>query len=137
MSVESSTTDPRALRTRSKKARSAVSNGTKLLMADGRSPWSRRFRDICADHCADLGGFEHLSAAEIAIIKRAATLQVELEAQEARLANGDAKGFSLVEFAQCSNGLRRLLETVGIKRVPRDCTPTLASIIREHSGSTE
>lgn len=137
MSLESSTIDPPALRTRSKKARSAVSNGTRLLMADGRSPWSRRFRDIVVGHCNDLGGYENLSTAEIAIVKRAATLQVELEAQEARLANGEAKGFSLIEYAQAANGMRRLLETVGIKRVAKDCTPTLASIIREHSGSTE
>jgi hypothetical protein len=138
MSVESSAIDPPALRTRSKKARSAVSNGTKLLMADGRSPWARRFRDICADHCADLGGFENLSAAEIAIIKRAATLQVELEAQEARLASGEApNGFSLVEFAQVANGLRRLLETVGIKRVARDVTPNLNDLVARHRAELE
>jgi hypothetical protein len=131
MSLESSTIDPRALRARSKKARSAVSNGTRLINADGRSPWARRFRDICADHCADLGGYENLSAAEIAIIRRAATIQVELEAQEARLANGEAKGFSLIEYAQAANGMRRLLETVGIKRVPRDVTPSLADILRD------
>ncbi len=112
------------------RARSAIANGRKLIMADGRSMWAKRFIEICAGHCDDLGGFENLSQAKIAIVKRAATLQVELESQETRLANGDApKGFSLVEFAQVANGLRRLLETVGIKRVPRDVTPTLAEIL--------
>jgi hypothetical protein len=131
MQSECNSTEPPALRRRSKTQRSAVSNGTKLLMADGRSPWSRRFRDIVVATCNDLGGYENLSAAEIAIVRRAATIQVELEAQEARLANGEAKGFSLIEYAQAANGMRRLLETVGIKRVPRDVSPSLADILRD------
>lgn len=130
---ESQPNTPHCLGKRPKVARSSVSNGSRLLMADGRSPWSRRFRDIVALHCQDLGGYENLSQAELAIIRRAATLQVELEAQEAKAANGEAK-IDLVAFAQVANGLRRLLETIGIKRTPRDVTPTLASIIAEHKG---
>jgi hypothetical protein len=114
---------------KSPRARSPVANGKRLIMADGRGFWAKRFIEICAGHCEDLGGYENLSQAEIAIIKRAATLEVELEAQETRLAKGEGK-IDLVAFAQVSNGLRRLLETVGIKRVPRDVTPTLAEILR-------
>jgi hypothetical protein len=117
-------------------ASSRITNGARLLMADGRSPWSRRYRDIVAMHCEDLGGYEHLSQAELAIIRRAATLQVELEAQEAALASGEAKGFSLVEYAQCANGMRRLLETVGIRRIPRDCTPDLRDILAAHNAAS-
>jgi hypothetical protein len=116
-------------------ASSRITNGAKVLMADGRSPWSRRYRDIVALHCSDLGGYEHLSQAEIAIIRRAATLQVELEAQEAALASGEKK-IDLVTFAQVSNGMRRLLETVGIKRVPRDVTPSLAEILNGDGGAS-
>ncbi len=136
MHAESTTIKHPALRQRSKTQRSAVSNGTKLLMADGRSPWSRRFGDIVFAHCSDLGGHENLSQAEIAIIKRAATLQVELEAKEAALANGEGK-IDLAEFAQVANGMRRLLETVGIKRVARDVTPSLADIIRQHESAQD
>ena len=105
-------------------------------MADGRSPWSRRFRDIVALHCSDLGGYENLSQAELAIIRRASTLQVELEAQEAQLASGNSK-INLVEFAQVSNGLRRLLETIGLKRVARDVTPSLKDILAKHAAKED
>ncbi len=129
MTVETSEKNPEWMRTRTPRARTPVANGNKLLLADGRSMWSKRFREICAAHCQDLGGFEHLSQAELAIIKRAATLQVELEAKEAALADGIGK-IDLAEFAQVSNGMRRLLETVGIKRVPRDVTPTLRDLMQ-------
>jgi hypothetical protein len=121
------------------RARSAIANGRKLIMADGRSMWAKRFIETCSEMCADLGGFETLSASELAMVKRCSTLIVELESQETRLARGEGK-IDLVAFAQISNGLRRMLETLhsqALKRVARDCTPDLASIIREHAGSTE
>jgi hypothetical protein len=105
-----------------------VSNGTRLLMADGRSQWSRRYRDLVAGHVNDLGGVEELSQAEMAIIRRAATLQVELEASEARLASGMT--VNIVEFAMVSNQMRRLLESVGLKRIARDVTPRLSDIVQ-------
>jgi hypothetical protein len=133
MSIEGPELEPRWLGKRPRVTRTPIGNGTKLIMADGRGTWAKRYREICAAHCSDLGGFENLSQAELAIIKRAATLQVELEAQEATLANGEApKGFSLVEFAQVSNGLRRLLETVGIKRVCRDISVSIDDLVAKH-----
>jgi hypothetical protein len=133
MTFESREVDPKWMGKRPPRARTRVGNGASLLLADGRSTWAKRYREICAAHCSDLGGFENLSQAELAIIKRAATLQVELEAQEAALANGEApKSFSLVEFAQVSNGLRRLLETVGIKRVPVDISVSIDDLVAKH-----
>ncbi len=46
-------------------ARSKVSNGARLLMADGRSPWSRRYCDLVARHVSDLGGLDMLNQAEV------------------------------------------------------------------------
>ncbi|MGJ0510342.1 MAG: hypothetical protein ACR652_25125 [Methylocystis sp.] len=128
--------EPRWSGRKDKRARTPIANGTRLIMADGRSLWAKRFTEICSAHCADLGGFDNLSQAELAIIKRAATLQVELEALETRLANGEGK-IDLVAFAQISNGMRRLLETVGIRRRPRDCTPNLAEIVASHHNDAE
>jgi hypothetical protein len=124
---------PRWTARKAKQARTPIANGRKLIMADARSLWAKRYQEICAAHCADLGGFENLSQAELAILKRAATIEVELEAQETRLANGECKGFDLATFAQVSNGLRRLLETVGIRRVARDVTPNLADLVARHN----
>jgi hypothetical protein len=131
MDAETTPIEPRWAGNRPKPAQTRIGNGAKLLLADGRSTWSKRFREIVLAHCADLGSFENLSAAELAIIKRAATLQVELEALETRLANGEGK-VDLAIFAQVANGMRRLLETVGIRRRARDCTPSLADIVASH-----
>jgi hypothetical protein len=138
MTLETETIDAPILKPRRpKKGRCAITNGRRLLMADGRSPWARRFRDIVALHCADLGGYQNLSQAQMAIIRRCATLQIELESQEARLASGDTKGFSLTEFAQVSNGLRRMLETIGLSRVARDVTPSLTDLVMAHHADAE
>ena len=78
-------------------------------------------------HISDLGGPEAASEAERSIIRRAATLTIELERLEAKfstLPNGP-RDSDLDMYQRCSNSLRRLLETIGIKRVPRDVTPSL------------
>jgi hypothetical protein len=104
-----------------KSARSAISNGKRLLPGiDNRSPWVRRCRDIIADLTSDRGGVSELSAAEASLIRRAATLSVELEALEVRFAtDGQANGNDLDLYARASGGLRRILETLGIHRRAR------------------
>jgi hypothetical protein len=60
-------------------ARSRVANGRAVLPGvDGRSTWVRRLRDVMALHLSDLGGDDNVSEAERSIIRRAATLTVEL-----------------------------------------------------------
>src|SRR5438874_13808595 len=62
----------------SRKVRSAVSNGTKLLVDyDGRSPWGRRLKDLLSDLSADLGGADSLSEAEKVLIRRTAMLALQ------------------------------------------------------------
>ena len=87
--------------------RSRVSNGTAILPGvDGRSTWVRRLRDLIALHLSDLGGEDATSEAERSIVRRIATLTVELERMESRL-----------------------LESIGLKRVPRDVTPSVADYV--------
>jgi hypothetical protein len=75
-------------------------------------------------HLADLGGEGFVSEAERSIIRRAATLTVELERLELKFAlAGQACADDLELYQRTANSLRRLLESVGIKRVPRDVTP--------------
>ena len=109
--------------------RSRVTNG-KLFAAtirDGRSGWSRRLQDLLSLHVADLGGEDVVSDAERSIIRRIATITVELEWIEQSFALSK-QGPTLEQldlYFRGSNSLRRLLEAIGLKRVARDVTHDL------------
>jgi len=107
--------------------RSRVTNGRGLLPnVDGRTIWVRRFRDLIALHLSDLGGSDRASEAEKAIVRRIATLIVELERLEMCFAEaGQATDHQLELYQRTANTLRRLLEAVGLQRRPKDVTPTL------------
>jgi hypothetical protein len=86
-----------------------------------RSPWVRRFRDVQYLHLSDLGGPAAVSESENSLVRRAAVLTVQLEQIEAKFsANPDASAADLDLYQRMTNTLRRLLETLGIKRRPRD-----------------
>jgi hypothetical protein len=116
--------------------RSAVTNGRLFATAirDGRSGWSRRLQDLLSLDIADLGGEDMVSDAERSLIRRIATITVELEWIEQKFALS-SKGPSAEEldmYLRGSNSLRRLLESIGLKRVARDVTPpTLDDIAAE------
>ena len=101
--------------------KSAVSNGTRLLPGiDNRGPWVRRCKDIMADLTSDRGGVSELSAAEASLIRRAATMSVELEALEKKFAtDGQASANDLDLYGRTTGNLRRVLETLGIHRRAR------------------
>jgi hypothetical protein len=75
--------------------KSRITNGSALLPGvDGRSPWVRRAKDVISSHLSDLGGVDNTSAAERSIVRRVATLTVELERLEEKFAldvNRDGK----------------------------------------------
>lgn len=104
-------------------ARSRITNGRQLLPhVDGRSVWARRLRDVLDAHVADKG--EDVSEAELSILRRAATLTVELEFLEAALAEarsggGNVDASDLDLYQRMANSLRRLLESVGVERRQR------------------
>jgi hypothetical protein len=110
-----------------RQGRSRVTNGSAVLAGvDGRSTWVRRLRDLIGIHLSDLGGNDAVSEAERSIVRRAATLTVELERLEAAFAEaGEAQPDQLDLYQRTAGNLRRLLESVGLERRPRDITPTL------------
>jgi hypothetical protein len=117
---------------RSVRNRSAVTNRKRLFVdGDGRSPWARRWRDLVELHAGDLGGINMLSEAQFSLIKRAATIEVELELSEGKMSMG--QDVDLDVFTRSASHLRRILETLGIERRPRDVTPTL----REYLAATQ
>jgi hypothetical protein len=103
--------------------RSAVTNGKRLFVeGDGNSAWTRRYRDLIAAHIADLGGASVLSEAQISLVKRATAIECELEQLEGRLSLGQT--VDLDAFTRAASHLRRIFETLGLKRVPFDITPS-------------
>lgn len=118
----------------SKKAKSSVTNGRRLFIdgeIDQRTNVARRFRDLVQLHSADLGGVDFLSEAQMQLVRRVAMIEVQLESLEGRMVAGD-DAVNLEEFARVSSHLRRLWEALGVRRVARDVTPTLADIVAAH-----
>ena len=107
---------------RSPKIRSRVTNGRQSYVdGDGNSAWARRWRDLVALHIADLGPAETLSEAQTSLIRRCATIEIELEAMEGRLSKGEPA--DLDAYTRACGHLRRVLETLGLERRARDVTP--------------
>ncbi len=120
-----------ALDTTKSHGRSRISNGSALLAGvDGRSTWVRRLRDLIALHLSDLGGEDAVSEAERSIVRRIATLTVELERMESVFAiAGEALPDQIDLYQRTANSLRRLLEAVGLERRAHDVTPSLADYL--------
>ena len=114
--------------------RSAVSNGSQLFIdhLDARSAWTRRLRDLIADHISDLGGEEALSQAERLLVRRCAMLALQLELMEQNFAHnedGAASTKAFDAYQRATNTLRRTLEALGLRRRARDVTPTLSKYL--------
>jgi hypothetical protein len=106
---------------RPKRKSSAVSSGRRMFVqGDSSSAWSRRYRDIVVGHLSDLGGRSALSEAEISLVKRVSTLELECEQAEGRLSMGQEVDLDL--YQRMTNSLRRTLETLGLERKSRDVT---------------
>jgi hypothetical protein len=94
----------------------------------------RRLRDVIQLHFADMGHEDSISEAEKSIIRRCATLTVELERLELVFALSDgAKPEQIDLYQRTANSLRRMLEAVGLERRSKDVTPapTLDEIAEE------
>jgi hypothetical protein len=114
--------------------RSAVTNGRRsFVQGDGNTQWARRWRDLIALHASDLGGGDQLSEAQRSLIRRAATIEIELEAQEGKLSEGIE--VDLDTYARAAGHLRRVLETLGIERHARNVTPDPLSYARAMDAS--
>jgi hypothetical protein len=107
--------------------RSRITNGRLLAGVDGRSPWVRRCKDVIRAHLSDK---PDATAAEQAIIRRAAVLIVELERLERQFAlAGEADPMTLDLYGRVAGNMRRLLESVGLDRRAKDVTPSLSELL--------
>jgi hypothetical protein len=114
---------------KSKVASSKVTNGSKLFLpgVDGRSSLARRARDVFDNFCRDLGGYDILSEAQTQLCRRAAMISIKCEEMESHGANGEQIDLDI--FGKLTDRLGRTLQRLGIKRIPKDVTPTLAQYI--------
>jgi hypothetical protein len=116
---------------RAVRPRSAVTSGRQLFVkgGDAKSAWSRRFHDLILCHISDLGGTDMLTEAKFSLIRRASAIECELERLDARLSRGEY--VDMDAYARVAGHLRRMFETLGVERKPRDVTPTLNEIAEE------
>ena len=113
-----------------KRGRSRVTNGNgAFIRGDGRSLWTRRWKDLIELHARDISpnGAAHLSEAQKSLIRRAATLEIEMESIEGRLSEGGPGDLST--YAAAAGHLKRILELLGIERRQKD-VPTLSDILQ-------
>jgi hypothetical protein len=106
--------------------RSGVTTGRAVFVeGDGNSKWARRYRDLIAAHCSDLGGTDVLSEAQLSLIRRASAIELELEQMEGKLSLGEQ--IDLDVFTRSASHLRRLFETLGSKTgIERKCRDVTA-----------
>lgn len=98
----------------------------------------RRLKDLIAGHVADLGGRDAISEAEFCIVRRCAFLTLELELLEAKFEiEGEATLRQLEAYQRVSNSLRRLLESLGLRRRPKDVTPDLETYLASKRRQAE
>jgi hypothetical protein len=120
-------------RTLRKRPRSAVTSGRRLFVqGDPNSAWSRRYHDLVVGHINDLGGRDLLSEAQLSLIRRAASIECELERLDAALSIGQP--VSLDEYGRATSHLRRLFETLGIERRARNIEVDPLDYAKEHAA---
>jgi hypothetical protein len=103
---------------RRKRPRSAVTSGRQqFITGNPNSAWARRFADLILGHVSDLGGRSTMSEAQLALCKRAAGLECELEQLDGRLSLGQE--INLDSYGRAASHLRRMLESLGLERRAR------------------
>jgi hypothetical protein len=133
MSDVRSTTDGRDRRVRSR-----VSNGSRLLPScDGRSTWARIMRDTFSSLVAHCGGADVISETRRLASRRTSVLESELCFLEDKFAKLRAEGSepdasTLDLYGRLADRQRRLSESLGWDRTPRDVTSDLSVYLAQN-----
>ena len=118
----------------------AIGSGTDTLLSmasvpyvgdlDGRTKAARLYRAALVALIEDRGGAEAMSNAELLLARRAAGAATLCDTIESRIVAGEDLKADLVNgYLAASNVFRRLVTTLGLRRVPRDIT-TLAEYMK-------
>jgi hypothetical protein len=98
-----------------------------LANLDGRTSAAKRVRALIADIAADLGGADHMTAAEHEIARRAAIAGAVLSDLEAQWLSG--RPIDLGAYSTLANTQSRLLKMLGLQRRSTDITPSLSTYL--------
>lgn len=101
---------------------------------DKRTSAYRETRKLIDEIEGDLGGSDRLSTAERQLVQHAAVQGAFLADLEARWLQGEP--IDPIEHCTISNSQRRLIETVGLRRVPRDVVPRLRDYLEGKAAET-
>src|SRR6516164_2071066 len=82
---------------------------------------------------ADAGGHDQLTTGQRQIIQRIALTCALAEHLEARWLSGEEIDPTI--YCTLANAQKRLLELVGLRRLPRDVTPSLTDYLRSHNAA--
>ena len=96
----------------------AVGGVLSIDALDRRTRPYRRYETIRGAVLADMGGAENVSEVQRQLISKFATIALQLEVMEAAAIEGNEIDLDL--FGRCAGHLRRIAETLGLARVPRD-----------------
>jgi hypothetical protein len=129
MTIEISSLDRSEAVAQSPRVRSRVTNGrSPFVEIDGRGPWARRWRDVLAEIISDIGGHEAgLSEGQRQLARRCATIAIACERMEGEAALGHE--IDLDAYGTLTDRLGRCFQRLGLKRQPRDVTPSLSEYL--------
>jgi hypothetical protein len=101
---------------------------------NGMTSWNRTVREVHGAMAQHLGGEDMITTPETLLIRRIAVFEAEMRLMEAKIAGDrqakhdpDEKYVDL--YSRLVNAQRRLLESVGMKRVPRTIVPSLEEYV--------
>lgn len=99
---------------------------------DGRTRARKLFDSIASGIENDLGGREHLSTVELALVEAFAGAALHLNDLNARLLLGQK--IDLAEHAAAIGAMVRVAARIGTRRRPRDVTPSVEQYLRRIEG---
>ena len=97
----------------------------------------RRLADLIDLHLSDLGGPDPGDRAEKAIVRRAATLIVELENLERKFALNGEGGPTAADLSAVQQHSAPTLESVGLQRRAKEIVPTLKQYLESTAEAHE
>ena len=101
---------------------------------DKRTRLFRRYEAIRGAVLSDMGGEENTSEVQRQLISKFATLALQLETLESAAIEGNQIDLDL--FGRCAGHLRRIAESLGLRRVPRT-VPDLRDYLEAKTAEVE
>jgi hypothetical protein len=103
---------------------------------DGRTTVAKQFDAIALGIAQDLGGEDQLSTIQKHLVEAFAGAAVVLNDINTRAMSG-VEAIDLLAYSTAVSTLVRVASKIGLRRVPKDRTPSLSEILREEPVQRE